>query len=212
MLPSSTARAASAVEGIDVAGSTVDWVGVKAKGVVFAYIKATEGRSASSAFGRLNSGVTSTDLFHGAYHVPVADAGSAVDQANYFVDHGGAWTAEGGHTLPGAVLLQDKKCFGISPEAMVRWLKDFSNTYRTRSQRPPVIATTTEWWQDCTGNSADFGSVNPLWTLHSGSSADPVHTDWTDTFTQYAVSGANRGADRFNGDQAALERFAGQWM
>ncbi|MFI6172761.1 GH25 family lysozyme [Nocardia sp. NPDC051052] len=215
LLPSSVARADSVVEGIDVAAAGVDWAGVQSKGAAFAYIKATQGRDGvNAAFAELISGATTNGLFHGAFHVAAPDTSNGVDQANYFVDHGGVWTPDDDHTLPGAILLQGKgkahECYGLDPAAMVRWLKDFSNTYRTRSaDRPPVIATTVEWWKTCTGDSGDFGSVNPLWILHSAGSADALPAGWLfSTITQYKVSGPNRGMDKFAGDQAALKQFA----
>ncbi|MFI6047017.1 GH25 family lysozyme [Nocardia sp. NPDC051321] len=213
-LPSSAAQADGGVEGLDAAASGVDWVKVKSDGAAFAYNKATQGRDGTNiAFGELNNGASKAGLFHGAYHVAAPDASSGRDQANFFVDHGGIWPAEDGHGLPGAILLRDgtkaNKCYGLDASSMVSWLKEFSNTYRTRStDRAPVIATTAQWWKNCTDDSADFGAVNPLWLLHSAGSAD-LPVGWkASTITQDKVSGANRGADRFNGNQELLEQFA----
>ncbi|MFD6156047.1 GH25 family lysozyme [Nocardia sp. NPDC060256] len=216
LLPSSTAGADSTVDGMDVSDSTVDWAGVKAKGVAFAYIKATQGRAGTnSAYAGLFGSAPKADLFLGAYHVAAPDEGPGRDQANFFVDHGGAWSASDDKTLPGAVLLQDnpKKpkpdCYGLSPEAMVSWVKEFSNTYDTRTHRRPVIATTTDWWKKCTADSTVFGGSNPLWILHYRESADSLPAGWSlYVFAQYTASGAKPGADRFNGNQSVLEQFA----
>ncbi|MFI6995887.1 GH25 family lysozyme [Nocardia sp. NPDC050175] len=221
LLPPSTARADSVVEGLDVATSGVVWADVKNKGVAFTYMKATQGRdSANPAFSELNNGATAAGLFHGGYHVAAPDASAGRDQANFFVDHAGIRVvgsendANDVKTLPGAILLRDgaktNKCYGLSPQQMVEWLKEFSNTYNTRSKGwRPVIATTADWWKTCTGDSGEFGSTNYLWLLHSASSADELPTAWSvGTIAQYKVAGPNKGADRFNGDEAALEKFA----
>lgn len=212
--PTSTAQADSGVEGIDAATSGVDWAKAQRDGAAFAYIKATQGRDGTNAaFAELINGAATARLFHGAYHVAAPDASSGRDQANHFVDHGGSWPAEDGRTLPGAILLRDDtkagKCYGLDASSMVSWLKEFSNTYRTRSEdRAPIIATTAQWWQNCTADSADFGQVNDLWLLHSTGSVEML-AGWTaGTFTQEKVAGPNRGTDRFNGDGPTLQRFA----
>lgn len=53
---------------------------------------------------------------------------------------------------------------------MVSWIKDFSTTYHSATGVYPVIYTTTDWWNTCTGNSAAFGSTNPLWIARYASS------------------------------------------
>lgn len=101
--------------------------------------------------------------------------------------------------------------------------------------RPPhigflVIYVTTSWWTQCTGNSADFGSTNPLWTASWASDVGPLPAGWRyetnfgssdkkgwyaddaclhsyTTFWQYANSGPNPGdQDLFNGDAAGLSQ------
>ena len=41
-----------------------------------------------------------------------------------------------------------------------------------------VIYTTTSWWKECTGNSAAFGSNNPLWIAHWSSSIGSLPAGW----------------------------------
>ena len=53
---------------------------------------------------------------------------------------------------------------------MVSWIRDFVNTYRARTGRPPIIYTTTSWWVTCTGNNSGFGA-SPLWIARYGVSA-----------------------------------------
>jgi GH25 family lysozyme M1 (1,4-beta-N-acetylmuramidase) len=52
---------------------------------------------------------------------------------------------------------------------MAAWIKDFSNTYHSKTGRFPVIYTTTDWWKTCTGNASGFQNDNPLWIASWGS-------------------------------------------
>ncbi|KAF7360152.1 Secreted hydrolase [Mycena venus] len=98
-------------QGIDVSHfqATVNWVSVKANGVSFVYIKATEGTSSSSTifmapayltsslsiafldptFSSKYEGATTAGLIRGAYHFAHPDSSSGATQANYFLAHGG---------------------------------------------------------------------------------------------------------------------------
>ena len=38
-------------------------------------------------------------------------------------------------------------CYGLSAAGMVSWIKDFSNTYYSKTKRYPTIYTTTDWWK-----------------------------------------------------------------
>ena len=91
---------------------------------------------------------------------------------------------------------------------MVSWIRDFSNTYHSREHRYPVIYTTTDWWKQCTGNSAAFASDSPLWIAHYASSVGALPNGWSYyTFWQYANSGPAPGDQNyFNGDTAGLKR------
>lgn len=91
---------------------------------------------------------------------------------------------------------------------MVNWIRDFSNTYHSRTGRYPVIYTTTNWWTTCTGDYVGFGSTSPLWIARYASSPGPLPSGWGyHTFWQYADSGPSPGdQDYFNGDMAGLKR------
>ncbi|KAH9022152.1 hypothetical protein EDB84DRAFT_1511071, partial [Lactarius hengduanensis] len=52
-----------------------------------------------------------------------------------------------------------------------------------------IYTTTTSWWTSCTGNSASFGTTNPLWIAHWASSIGTLPAGWSfTTFWQYADS------------------------
>ncbi|KAJ7832079.1 glycoside hydrolase family 25 protein [Mycena olivaceomarginata] len=205
-------------QGIDVSHfqATVDWANVKAAGVSFVYIKATEGTTFQDpTFSSKYSGATTAGLIRGGYHFAHPDTSSGATQANYFLAHGGGWSADG-RTLPGALDIEynpsGAECYGLSASAMVSWISDFSSTYHAATTRATlaVIYTTTDWWTTCTGNSAAFAANNPLWIARYSSSIGTLPAGWSfTTFWQYADSGPNPGdQDLFNGDAAGLTRMA----
>ncbi|KAG5654420.1 hypothetical protein H0H81_002609 [Sphagnurus paluster] len=88
---------------------------------------------------------------------------------------------------------------------MVAWIRDFSNTYQSKTGRYPIIYTTTDWWKTCTGNNAGFGTTNPLWIARYASAIGTLPAGWS----YYADSGPNPGDQNiFNGDSAGLKRMA----
>jgi GH25 family lysozyme M1 (1,4-beta-N-acetylmuramidase) len=195
------------------------------------------------------SGAASAGIIRGAYHFAHPNKGSGAAQAQFFLANGGGWSNDG-MTLPGAIDLESAclpslprfrphwltawvideancpACYGLSPSAMVSWIKDFSNTYQASTGRAPVIYTTTSWWKSCTGNSAEFGN-NPLWLAHYSSTIGALPAGWeqcvpavaatakvltqpvcSETIWQYAKSGSNPGdQDRFHGSTAELRTW-----
>ncbi|KAI9064782.1 glycoside hydrolase family 25 protein [Trametes sanguinea] len=203
-------------KGIDVSAyqPNINWSTVKANGISFAYIKATEGTTYTNPdFSSQYTGATNAGLIRGGYHFAHPDSSSGATQAKYFLAHGGGWTSDG-ITLPGALDIEynpnGAECYGLSASAMVSWIKDFSNTYHSSTGVYPVIYTTTDWWTTCTGNSAAFASTNPLWIARYASSIGTLPAGWSyTTFWQYADSGPNPGdQDEFNGSMAGLKKLA----
>lgn len=90
--------------------------------------------------------------------------------------HSGGWSADG-KTLPG-VLYVESGCYGLSPKKMVAWILDFSETYKDKTGRKPVIYTTEAWWKQCTGNSLDLQD-SPLWIARYKASAGQLPQGWS---------------------------------
>ncbi|KAJ3717054.1 N,O-diacetylmuramidase [Lentinula raphanica] len=209
-------RQLSGPKGIDVSHfqGTIDWSSIAANGISFVFIKATEGTTfLDPNFSDNYIGATDAGLIRGGYHFAHPDSSSGATQANYFLAHGGGWSADG-ITLPGMLDIEynpsGDECYGLSASAMVSWIQDFSNTYESQTGRYPIIYTTTDWWTTCTGNSAAFANDNPLFIAHYASTIGTIPAGWPfATFWQYADSGPNPGdQDVFNGDAAGLERIA----
>lgn len=112
------------LSGIDVSGyqPSINWATVKANGVKFAFIKATEGTGYTNpSFSSQYTGATNNGIIRGGYHFARPDVSSGAAQASYFLAHGGGWSADG-ITLPGAL---DIECKLSSPniclnEALIR--------------------------------------------------------------------------------------------
>ncbi|NYE96415.1 GH25 family lysozyme M1 (1,4-beta-N-acetylmuramidase) [Psychromicrobium silvestre] len=203
--------------GIDVAShqGNVDWNAVKAAGVQWAYVKATEGNYYQNPyFAQQYNGAYDVGLIRGAYTFATPNDSSGANQANYLVDHGGGWSADN-KTLPPMLDIEANPygatCYGLSQSAMVSWLHDFVNTIHTRTGRYPTIYTATSWWTQCTGNSAEFDD-SALFIASWSSTPGTLPASWSyTTFWQYADSGPlppGGDQDLFNGSSAGLLAYA----
>ena len=212
----SPAGAVGSVAGMDVSShqGNVDWTSAWNNGARFAYVKATEGIAYTNPyFAQQYNGSYNVGMIRGAYHFALPDRSSGGTQADYFVDHGGGWSADG-KTLPGALDIEwnpyGATCYGLSQSGMVGWIAAFSNEYHARTSRWPVIYTATSWWSQCTGNLGDFSSTNPLWVARYASSPGTLPFNWGYyTIWQYADAGIFPGdQDTFNGAYDRLQALA----
>ena len=205
--------ALATVEGMDVAShqGNVDWASWWGQGKRFAYVKATEGTYYTNPyFAQQYNGSYNVGMIRGAYHFARPDTTSGATQANYFVDNGGGWSGDG-KTLPGALDIEynpyGATCYGLSHSAMVSWIRSFSDQYRARTGRDPVIYSTTDWWTQCTGNNGSFGGTNPLWIARYASSPGTLPAGWSvHTFWQYTSSPLDQNS--FNGAYDRLQALA----
>ncbi|MBL1082547.1 lysozyme [Streptomyces actinomycinicus] len=207
---------ASQLEGVDVSSHQldVDWQTLWGSGTRWAYTKATEGTSYTNPyFAQQYDGSYDVGMTRGAYHFATPDTAGGAAQADYFVDHGGGWSKDG-KTLPGALDIEwnpyGDACYGKSTSAMVSWIRDFLNRYKSRTGRDAVIYTATSWWTECTGNYAGFGTTNPLWIARYASTVGTLPAGWTvHTMWQYTSTGKTVGDhDSFNGSADQLKSLA----
>lgn len=236
-----TARAARAqapagLKGVDVSNwqtTNVDWAGLyQRNGVRFAFIKATESANtaAKPAGGYVNpifvpqySGARNAGLVRGAYHFAQPHESTGGVQADFFINHGGGWRP-GGWTLPGVLDIENNPykpinhlndCYNKTRPQMVQWIRAFSDRYRRRTGRLPVIYTNRAWWESCTGNNTGFGT-HPLWITGYGATPGRTPAGWrTYNFWQYAEAPASNPAGNpnwnvFNGSLASLQKLAAQ--
>lgn len=202
--------------GLDVSGyqANVNWSQVAANGARFAYVKDTEGTTyRSPQFNAQYDGARTAGVVRGAYHFALPNTSTGTAQAEYFLAHGGGWTRDG-RTLPPALDMEynpyGADCYGLSPQAMVAWVRSFSDRIHQRTGRYPVIYTSTRWWNKCTANSPAFGDTNPLWIPRYGSSIGALPAGWaTQTIWQFANSGKFPGDQNiFNGADHQLNALA----
>ncbi|MEE4546538.1 GH25 family lysozyme [Streptomyces sp. V4-01] len=211
------APAAANPVGIDVSHyqGTITWTSVKAAGIKFAFIKATESTTykdpnfSANYLHAYNAGV-----IRGAYHFARPDLSSGASQASYFASNGGAWSADN-LTLPGMLDLEGG-CYGKSASAMQSWVLDFYNTYKAKTHRDVLIYTSPSWWNSCTGGWGGMSARSPLvvanWTSASSPSIPSGFPYWT--FWQYTDSGSVSGIsgavdrDRFSADSSRLLALA----
>ena len=207
---------ATQTEGVDVSShqGNVAWPTLWSSGVRWAYAKATEGTYYTNPYhAQQYNGSYDVGMVRGAYHFATPDTTSGAAQADYFVDRGGAWSADG-RTLPGVLDIEwnpyGDDCYGKSASSMVSWIRDFLDRYRARTGRDAVIYTATSWWKQCTGNYAGFASTTPLWIARYASTVGELPAGWsTYTMWQYTSTGPTVGDhDRFNGTVDRVRSFA----
>lgn len=205
------------VAGMDVSGhqGEVNWKAAWAAGARFTYVKATEGTGyRSPVFHQQYTGSHRVGMFRGAYHYALPNVSTGAAQAHYFVAHGGGWSP-GTRTLPGALDIEynpyGPMCYGLNPTQMSQWIADFSDTYRELTGRFPVIYTTKNWWNTCTGGNTGFAANNPLWVARYGPEVGALPAGWNyHTIWQYNDHGRFPGdQNAFNGGMDQLRRLAG---
>jgi GH25 family lysozyme M1 (1,4-beta-N-acetylmuramidase) len=218
------------VQGLDVSGhqTSVDWRQQWNMGARFAYVKASEGNYyTNERFSSQYQGSRSIGMLRGAYHFAIPNWSSGADQARYFVQNGGGWSADG-YTMPPVLDFEfnpyegrtingfyfGNTCYNMSPAQLQSWVRDFGNTMRSLTGRLPVIYTNTSWWNSCLGNPAGFGDY-PLWVAaypkSATNDAGPVPTGSWSTYSiwQYSSTGPLAGdSNVWNGTLAQLQTFA----
>jgi GH25 family lysozyme M1 (1,4-beta-N-acetylmuramidase) len=209
----STAASATQTPGIDVSSwqGDVDWASWWSQGKRFAYVKATEGTTYRNPyFAQQYNGSYGVGMIRGSYHFALPDNSSGTAQADWFVDHGGGWSADG-RTLPGVLDIEynpyGATCYGLTQASMRSWIADFTARYKARTGRDAVIYSTTSWWTTCTGNTSQFGSTNPLWIARYNTTVGTLPAGWSYyTFWQYSDTPIDQ--DWFNGDLSRLQALA----
>jgi GH25 family lysozyme M1 (1,4-beta-N-acetylmuramidase) len=180
--------------GVDVAdhqhpyGAAIDWSQVAAAGYKFAFIKATEGDYYANPYYASDlAQAKAAGLYATGYHFAIPNVSDGVSQADSALANGGY--APDGRTLPLALDIEynpyGSECYGLSPAQMVSWLAAFTGEVQRVTSQQPVIYTTADWWNTCTGDSAAFGS-DSLWVAAYRSGSPPMPAGWGNwTFWQY---------------------------
>ena len=206
----------ASVAGSDVSGyqGNVAWSTAYSNGGRFAYVKATEGTGYTNPyFAQQYNGSYNAGMIRGSYHFALPDRSSGAYQADYFINHGGGWSADG-KTLPGTLDIEynpyGATCYGLSHTAMASWIGSFGNEYHYRTGRWPVIYSSTSWWTQCVGTAGNFSNTSPLWVARYATTVGTLPYPWGYyTIWQYADHGTLPGdQDTFNGDYTRLKALA----
>ncbi|MCB4207496.1 GH25 family lysozyme [Arthrobacter sp. UM1] len=190
----------------------------RAKGSQFAYVKSTEGQGAykNPAWGAQYTGAYNAGMARGSYHFALPNQSSGAAQADWFVDNGGGWSADG-RTMPGLLDIEwnpypalGNSCFNLSQQQMRTWITQFQERYKQRTGRYPAIYSATMWWNTCVG-SLPSASRSPLHLASYASQVGPMPggTGWRDyDIWQYSDSGAFAGDQNvYGGSQAQFRSF-----
>jgi len=151
------------IKGIDVSShqDRIDWGRVKADGIGFTYIKATEGVGfVDPKFSAFAAGAQIAGIPHGFYHFARPDthsgttAQSAIDDAQAEAD---AFLAlafpKQGQLLP----VLDLELGGLPPKLLVQWAKAWLEHVSGRTKVAPILYTYPLFWSQM-GNTTQFGT------------------------------------------------------
>lgn len=211
---------AGSILGQDVSSwnAGVDFNAERAKGSQFAYVKSTEGQGAykNPEWANQYIGAYNAGLARGSYHFALPNQSSGAAQADWFVDNGGGWSADG-RTMPGLLDIEwnpypalGNSCFNMSQQQLRTWITQFQDRYKQRTGRYPAIYSATMWWNSCVG-SLPSASRSPLHLASYSSQVGPMPsgTGWSDyDIWQYSDSGTFAGDQNvYGGSQAQFRSF-----
>jgi GH25 family lysozyme M1 (1,4-beta-N-acetylmuramidase) len=162
--------------GVDVSswqhqgGAGIDWRAVRAAGITFAFIKATEGADYTNPyFAGDRAAASAAGLAVGGYHYarPAMPRSTAVDQARHLL----AATGAAGSTGRFPPVLDLETTGGLGPTDLTAWTGAFLEEVETRTGRPPILYTYRSFWTDKMANTRAFAKY-PLWfAIYNGKDA-----------------------------------------
>jgi GH25 family lysozyme M1 (1,4-beta-N-acetylmuramidase) len=208
-----TANASLTLPGLDVAGyqhpvtkaypkgQPIGWSSVAPAGYKFVAIKATEGDYYVNPWAVTDiNAAKAAGLSITPYHFAIPNASGGAAQAQYTLEYSGY--QPGSKMLP---LMLDIEydpytssdhtniCYGLTPAQMTAWVGAFVTTVNSITGLYPVIYTTANWWNTCTGGSTAFGA-DPMWVAAYGFTSPPMPAGWSAwTIWQYTSSGTVPG-------------------
>jgi GH25 family lysozyme M1 (1,4-beta-N-acetylmuramidase) len=214
--PAATAATAvRTLSGLDVAafqhpatsaypnGTPVHWATTAKAGYKFAAVKATEGDYYVNPWAVTDlAQAKAAGLDVTPYHFAVPNASGGAAQAQFAVKYSGY--KSGARMLPLMLDIEydpyvntdrTNECYGLNTASMTAWLSAFVSTVKSLTGQYPLIYTTADWWNTCTGKSTAF-SADPMWVAAYGYTSPPLPAGWKAwTFWQYRSDGSLPGVD-----------------
>jgi lysozyme len=182
------------VKGIDVSNhqDRIDWSRVKADGISFAYIKASEGMTfADPKYAAHVAGARSVGIKTGAYHFARPDTNSAHAardaraEADWFLSLA---APRSGDLLPAL----DLETGGLPESQMVVWTRAWLDRVRKAIGVRPLVYTYPYFWEQM-GQTKAFRTY-PLWIANYGVSEPTLPGGWRRyAVWQYSASGTVDG-------------------
>jgi GH25 family lysozyme M1 (1,4-beta-N-acetylmuramidase) len=207
------ATALATVRGVDVAsyqhqnGAAIGWASVARAGYKFAAIKTTEGNYYVNPYAISDIvSAMSAGLYATVYHFAIPNITTGAVQAQFALKY--SKYRSGGRALPLMLDIEydpyvstdhTNECYGLSAAAMRTWISSFVSTARSATGQYPIIYTTANWWDTCTGSSTAFGA-DPMWVAAYGVSSPPLPAGWPAyAFWQYSSAGTVSGVSTTGG-------------
>jgi beta-phosphoglucomutase-like phosphatase (HAD superfamily)/GH25 family lysozyme M1 (1,4-beta-N-acetylmuramidase) len=200
----------STLTGIDVSSwqGTIDWIQVASAGIVFAYVRATDGALADSRYAANTAGARAVGISTGAYHV-FEPAQDSIDQAESFLSRAGPILIG---DLPPALDLE--RTGDLSGSVVAAKALQFLRHVEQETGRKPLLYTAPAWFEANIGSPAGLETY-PLWIAHWGGTCPSLPNGFVDwAVHQYSAQGSVSGVagavdmDSFNGVLPALQRLA----
>lgn len=197
--------------GIDISKwqGDVDWEAVAADGIVFAFVRVSDGLNTPDNYFDQNwAQARAAGIYTGVYQFfrPSQDP---IAQADLLLDRMGPL---GPDDLPPVIDVEDAG--GLSGAQITDAIHTWIDRVESQLGVTPLIYTGRYFWQDNVGSS-DFSDY-PLWIAHYTQGCPNIPDQWSDwVFHQYTDSGSVAGVsgnvdmNTFNGDLTALLDFAG---
>jgi GH25 family lysozyme M1 (1,4-beta-N-acetylmuramidase) len=191
--------------------STIDWSAMASSGMTFTGVKASEGNYYTNPYyagnvaksyeadaqQAVNAGLYVTPYI---FANPYPGNGTAAQQADYGAAVIKASTSpaySGNHMLPVTLDIEpdpyvnqesnSNACYGLTQSAMQTWISQFITEIKKDlgTSKAPIIYTTADWWNACTGNDTAF-SADPLWLASYGVTNPGLPAGWNNyTIWQY---------------------------
>jgi GH25 family lysozyme M1 (1,4-beta-N-acetylmuramidase) len=183
---------------------TINWDTVANSGIVFSFVKATEGTSYRDPRFAFNwSEMSRVGVFRGAYHF-ARPGTNAVSQARFFYNTVNPTSSD-------LLLSLDLEVTdGLSSAQVWSWTQSFVAEIQNLTGASPILYTSLSFWSSHVGNPTDNLGC-PLWIAHWNVNWPQVPRAWSDwTFWQYTSNGSVPGIpsradlDTFNGPSSDL--------
>jgi GH25 family lysozyme M1 (1,4-beta-N-acetylmuramidase) len=217
---------ASSVLGVDVAsyqhpnGAAISWSQVAAAdggAYKFAFVKTTEGNYYINKYATADlAQAHAAGLYVAPYVFANPFVAGGATEADYALDH--TVLPAGSPALPIILdieydpytgLEHTNTCYGLSNSQMVSWISAFDAEAARRTGQRPIIYSTAQWWDECTGKSTAF-TADPLWIAGENSSGPIMPSGWKNwTYWQYTSTATVPGiADPGQTDASYLSASA----